>query len=381
MQITSLFHSFFMGGFECSTHRLRHGRRLDMITASRHDTYAALDYHRLRAHGLLTARDGLRWHLIEPRPGQYDFSSVLPQIRAARAAGVQVIWDLCHYGWPEDLDVFEPAFIRRFAAMVRAFVQVLASETDDIVPFFTPVNEISFLSWAGGDAGHLEPYVSGRSFELKSQLVRAAIEAIETVWQRYPQARMVHPDPMVHIVADPLRPHQNDEAEGYRRAQFQAWDMLSGRLSPLLGGHPRYLDIVGVNYYCNNQWVYEGSMLSLDDPRRRPLHRMLEEIYDRYHRPMLISETGIEGDDRPGWLRHIGQEARTALALGVPVHGVCLYPVMNHPGWLDERHCLNGLWDFDAARTVYTPLADELFAQQALMGDDTSILESASQCA
>ena len=37
----SLFRSFVQGGFECSTHRRRDGRRLDVIAASGHDRHAA----------------------------------------------------------------------------------------------------------------------------------------------------------------------------------------------------------------------------------------------------------------------------------------------------------------------------------------------------
>ena len=84
----SPFRSFFMGGFECSTHRLRSGRRLDVIAATAHDRLALADYRRLADVGMTTIRDGLRWHLIERTPGKYDFSSVLPMLSAARQAGV-----------------------------------------------------------------------------------------------------------------------------------------------------------------------------------------------------------------------------------------------------------------------------------------------------
>src|SRR5439155_6490446 len=84
-----MFQSFFMGGFECSTHRLRSGRRLDLIAATAHDRFAAEDYARLKTRGLRVAREGARWHLIEQTPGHYDFSSVLPLLRAARATGTQ----------------------------------------------------------------------------------------------------------------------------------------------------------------------------------------------------------------------------------------------------------------------------------------------------
>ena len=59
---------------------------------------------------------------------------------------MQVIWDLFHYGWPDDIDIFSPEFVSRFASMVRAFMEVLANETDQ-TPFVTPVNEISFIAW------------------------------------------------------------------------------------------------------------------------------------------------------------------------------------------------------------------------------------------
>ena len=80
------FKSFLMGGFECSTHRIRSGRRLDMIAATRHDQFAEKDYTRLLNLGMGTARDGLRWHLIETEPYKYDLSSLEAQARAAALA-------------------------------------------------------------------------------------------------------------------------------------------------------------------------------------------------------------------------------------------------------------------------------------------------------
>src|SRR6266436_4307577 len=100
-----MFQSFFSGGFECSTHRSLSGRRLDLIAATKHDKYVAADYARLQELGIRTIREGIRWHLIEQTQHQYDFTSVLPMLRTARDAGLEVIWDLCHYGWPDDVDI------------------------------------------------------------------------------------------------------------------------------------------------------------------------------------------------------------------------------------------------------------------------------------
>jgi len=90
---------------------------------------------------------------------------------------------------------------------------------------------------------------------------------------------------------------------------------------------------------------------------------MLAEVYERYHRPLFIAETGSENRIRPSWFRYICGETRAAIATGIPVHGICLYPILNHPGWLDSRHCYNGLWDYpdaDGNRRIYEPLAREL---------------------
>jgi hypothetical protein len=62
------------------------------------------------------------------------------------------------------------------------------------------------------------------------------------------------------------------------------------------------------------------------------------------------------------------REIFTAMAEGVPVEGICLYPIVNHPGWDDDRHCHNGLFDYaDAAghRDTFGPLAEEIVRRSA----------------
>ncbi|MEG3918412.1 beta-glucosidase [Microcoleus sp. T3_A4] len=366
LPIRLMFQSFFMGGFECSTHRVQSGKRLDVTAATGHDKFAAADYQRLQEQGIYTVREGLRWHLIEQTPGKYDFSSSLPIIRAARDMKMQVIWDLFHYGWPDDIDIFSPEFVSRFANMVRAFMEVLTEETDQ-TPFVTPVNEISFIAWAGGDVAYINPFAKGRGDELKIQLVKAAIAAIESVWEVNPGTRIVQIDPTINIIADPDKPEDRDAAEGYRLSQYQAWDMLAGRFRPELGGKEKYLDIIGVNYYDRNQWIHNEDPMKYTDPLYRPFREMLQEVFERYRRPLFIAETGTEDDFRPVWFNYVCTEVMGAMKAGVPIEGICLYPIVNHPGWDDDRHCYNGLWDYcneSGDREIYQPLADELQFQR-----------------
>lgn len=355
---TGLFRSFLQGGFESSTHRRAHDRqRVDVIAASHHDLHAEHDYRELASHGILTVRDGLRWHEIEREPGRYDWSSLERQRAGAAASGTEVIWDLLHYGWPDDIDIWSTHFVERFAEFAAAAARHIGPGPVGQRRFYAPVNEISFFSWGGGDVAYLNPFARGRGFELKVQLARASIAAMEAILRVDPAARFVHADPVINVVTDASRPQDAGAAEGHRLAQYQAWDMLAGRAWPQIGGRPELLDIVGVNFYHNNQWIHGGPPLAFDNPRARPLRELLADTYARYGRPIFIAETGIEGDARTPWLRMILREVRAAIALGVPVEGVCLYPVLDHPGWDDDRYCPNGLlrWSAVAAERHADP--------------------------
>ncbi|MBA1244417.1 hypothetical protein G7016_16910 [Pseudomonas japonica] len=150
------------------------------------------------------------------------------------------------------------------------------------MPYYCPVNEISFWAWAGGDVAYFNPGATGRGLELKHQLVRASIAAIEAVRAIEPRARFVQADPLINVRAAPGRPGDAEPAEG---------------------------------------------------------------------------------DTREPWLDYIGQQVAQAMAAGVPLEGVCLYPVLDYLGWDDDRHCHTGLLgfaDIHGHRQVHGPSAAAL---------------------
>jgi beta-glucosidase/6-phospho-beta-glucosidase/beta-galactosidase len=355
--------SFILGGFECSTHRRFDGRRLDMIDATAHDRFALEDYRRLTQLGIGAARDGLRWHLIETTRGKYDFSSVEMQLIAAETTGVRVIWDLFHYGYPDDIDIFSAEFPDRFAAFAAAFASYHRRVTGRAAAV-VPINEISFYSWIAGEEGKFHPYAVDRGDELKLQLVRSAITGIKAMRSVEPDTFIMSSEPAVNVISRPEEPWFAVEAENYRRSQYQAIDMLTGLLDPHLGGETSLIDMIGVNYYPHNQWFFpDREMVPMEDPLYRPLGDILREVYERYDTPLVISETGTEDERRRPWFRYVVDESRRAINAGVDLRGVCIYPIVNHPGWVDERHCYNGLWDYAderGERPIFEPLACEI---------------------
>lgn len=122
-----------------------------MLNFTQLDRQVSSYYELLRSFNIRTVRDGTCWPLIE-RAGSYDFSSVIPMLEAAKQHDIQVIWNVFHYGYPDNLDIFAPAFVDRFAQYCRALAHFI-HDNYERVPFYTPINEISFLAWAAGDAG------------------------------------------------------------------------------------------------------------------------------------------------------------------------------------------------------------------------------------
>jgi len=287
-------------------------------------------------------------------------------LRAAHDTGTQVIWDICHWGWPDDIDIWSPAFIDRFARFAGV-VAALVQEETDAAPFYVPINEISFWAWAGGSLGYINPLAENRGNRLKIILAQATIAAIEAIRAVDPRARIASAEPTIHVIPRSSDPQDIVAAQQYNLAQFEALDLLSGRMRPELGGRPDYVDIVGVNYYIHNQWVDGDLPVPLDHPQHRALGRLLADIHHRYGRPLFVAETGIEGELRSAWLRVIGSEVVAARQAGVPVVGVGLYPITDYPGWVDERCCSTGLLGDVGAkgfRPVDQPLASELMLQQ-----------------
>ncbi|HEX4950753.1 MAG TPA: glycoside hydrolase [Blastocatellia bacterium] len=361
-----MFRSFLQAGFEGTTGYNRHGEWIDQIVATEHDLHVNEDYARLRELGLLTVREAVRWPLVNPTAGRYDFSSLVPFLEASTKYDLEIIYDLFHFGYPAHIDLFTRDFPSQFADYCYAVGRYLREQVPH-ARYFTPVNEPSFFSWAAGEVGLFAPHARGRGFELKVQLIRAALAGINALRAALPTARIVNVDPLCRVAASPE--HINRQAEIHHfneQVVFQSWDMLSGRLMPELGGSRQHLDIVGINYYWTNQWEWCGSTLPEDDARRVPLSDLIRAVWQRYRAPMLITETSHLEDARALWWHNLKEEVTTLLHEQVPLHGVCLYPILSMPEWHARNEWARlGLWDLEAsngrlARVPHAPLLEAI---------------------
>ena len=274
----SPYRSFWQAGFEGADHINGSGRSLCLNTLTDHIQRADEDFSAANTMGLRTVRESLSWRGIERGAG-HDFAHADRLLGYARMRGVQVLWTLCHYGLPDGLDIFDPHFGERLASYCGAFARHLRAQgDDDAARVYTPLNEISFLAWAVCETGLMHPHIGDRKadgYALKKALARATILAIDAIRDEDPDARILLVDPLIHITAE----CEDDEepAAAICAHQFQAWDMIAGRLEPSLGGSHAHLDLIGINYYPWNQWLH-GSDATLEWPHASAIHGMRDGV-------------------------------------------------------------------------------------------------------
>lgn len=368
------FETFFIGGYECADHINRSGERINLLMETQHDIRVAEDYEALAAIGIKTVREGICWSNVENTAGIYDFSEVKNRMDAAEKFGIMQIWDLIHFGYPDGIYPTHPLFCDRFVKLCAAFSEFYRVASAKQL-FVVPINEISFLSWHSGDVRGTVPFAVGSGWDIKYHLCKAAILGIQELKKHSPDCRIILVEPLVKI-------HNAIDAEDvaletHNAHQFQAMDIIAGRMCPELGGSEDYLDLLGFNYYWNCQWELDSEPLPWPETetRRIPLSVLLSIAYSRYNKPILLSETGHFGCGRLDWLHEITNECLIAQKNGVDLRGICIYPVTDRPDWDDlSRYFDCGIWDLDASgnRIAHQEFIDALIQAQTLFDNGTN---------
>ena len=386
------FSSFWMAGYECADHLNRYGNRVDLLKATAHIERLEEDYSLLSEFNIKTVREGVRWSHVERRPYQYDWRDFTQMLSTAKSRGAQQLWDLCHFGYPDDLSPLHPHFTRRFVAFCRSFVEAYRSIDSDNTILVTPFNEINFISWLGGEVAATSPFCVRQGWEVKYHLMRAYIMGIRAMKEMDGNLMIVSTEPLIHIV--PPEDAGIDElvhTRHLREDQFQSMDILFGKICPELDGGPDLIDIIGLNFYYANQWEYRTFKplpWAAHDrhPEWRPLHLLSEEIVNRYGKPIAITETSHAGEDRPLWIGHIVDECMLMLENGLPLLGLCIYPILDRPDWDHPDHYhYSGLWHrsgheiLDMSNILNEPYADAIRSgQRRLRGKLAERLSSLS---
>jgi beta-glucosidase len=345
---------------------------------------------------LQALRWGVPWYKVEPEPGKFDWSwidEVLPYI--VEELGVLPILDLMHYGCP---DWLEKGFINKdYPKRVAEYSAAFAERYKHLIQWYTPLNEPIVTALMCGMRGAWPPYQRGEKgyIRVMLQLARGIIETVNAIHSVQDDAVMIHIEAtgLTRTIREDLASLAREETH----RGYLCYDLISGRITQdhllfswLLrnGAAPDELaklqekaielDILGMNFYP--QWstkqIYldkKGRIAFRDaEPEGDGFSELIRDYYERYKRPIMITETSAVGSDeiRLRWLRSSVNAIKDLRRDGVPVIGYTWFPLFTMIDWryrfgtdaLENYYLELGLYKLNrkrGPRWCDTPLVEE----------------------
>jgi hypothetical protein len=106
-------------------------------------------------------------------------------------------------------------------------------------------------------------------------------------------------------------------------------------VSPCWALEPLQVDVLGLDYYCHSEWLYDGVAAHAPSPKPTGLAGVIQQYADRYDMPLMLTETNLRGlpTDQVSWLRYVLEQCELAIAQGVDLHGLCWFPQVDSCDW------------------------------------------------
>jgi beta-glucosidase/6-phospho-beta-glucosidase/beta-galactosidase len=369
-------------------------RALDEYELTQHYKLWQSDIDLVAATGVQAVRWGIPWHIVQPSLDKWDWEWTDRALEyLVTVKGITPILDLMHYGTPMWL---HNSFINAsYPQRVAEYTAAVVARYKSLVKYYTPLNEPMVNASMSGFKAEWPPYLSGddgyvklalaiaRGIVLSTQAIKAEqAEAVtvqvEALWHTFTRdeslkARAVRANARQFLCFDLTRGHVDDDHvlfEYLRENGVTDTDLHWFQQNPVT------FDIFGANYY---PWSYaELRMHPNGEPhtvvRRASGHKIeliLREAWERYHMPIMITETSSNGDAkaRARWMDETIDTVCSLREQGVPIIGYTWFPLFTMVNWeyrkgrrtLDKYLVHLGLYDsaFDAEgilRRQETPL-------------------------
>ncbi len=388
----ALDHGFVVAsGIECSAPLVAGGVRQDELVKTGHDLRYAEDLALVAAWGIRYLRYGIPFHVVARDPALLDWSWTDRALAAVRAAGIEPIVDLLHFGVPDDLTGFGDARLPdRFVAYAGAF-----AERYPWVRWYTPVNEPLISATFSAQLGWWnERAADDRSFVTAIDRVSTCAAAgMAAIRARRADAIFVQSDACE--TWQPASTAALEQAGFLQQRRFVTWDLSYGRrpapsvvtwLAASGLGEDRLAwfaehgssagSIVGHDYYAGNEWIVEGGgrVRPARADERQGYAAAAREYHAHFDLPFMLSETNWEGAAAPAWLARTWNDALQLRLEGLRIRGYTWYGFVDHVDWdsslreVAGRPNACGLVDLDR---VAHPVGEtyRLLAQDALRGE------------
>jgi beta-glucosidase len=371
------------------------GRTLDEYELTEHYERWQSDIGLFAKLGLKSVRYGIPWHRINPARDEWKFQHADEPLKRLLDLGIQPIVDLVHYGLPPWI---EGAYLNPdFPEFMAEYSARVADRFKGRIHTYTPLNEPRVTAWYCGKLGWWPPARRGwRGFlDVMLGVCRGIVRSVEAMRSVDPQIVFAHVDATDLFEAATL--DLQGEAERRQELVFLALDLITGKVRPehslyswLLKNrviesdlqwfveHAIELDIVGINLYplfSEKRLVRSGGRLRVQMRYAQAdiIDRLSELYWNRYQRPLFISETASEGavPRRRAWLEDSVVAVRRVREQGIPLMGYTWWPLFALITWgyregrkaPSEYIKQMGLWDLVPGATGLERLPTELVAR------------------
>ncbi len=395
----------FLWGSAVSGHQIEGGNRhsdwwhWELATESQPTSGQAVDHwNRFEEdHALLAAmghqvfRFGIEWSRLEPRRGEFDRVAAEHyrcMLQSLRDHGIKICLTLHHWVLPQWVaqqdDWRNPDTVEQFLRYVAFVVEEFA----EFPEMWITLNEPMVASLAGNISRDFPPQRrSLRAFrQVTRNMLRAHAGAYRIIHARCPKARVG-----LAMAYPYLQPWGSRGLAGCyerllvrlgRSAIYRAWDdsVRTGRVHPLFGrgkiaGLADSIDFCGINYYFRMtprfSWrhphacfldlaaVPEGTETNDFQWQIWPegMRHIIEEVWQRFGKPIVITENGIANEDDTKRGRYIVEHVRqmhAAVQAGIPVEGYFHWSFIDNFEWKEGYEMKFGLVEVDRADAALT---------------------------
>lgn len=333
------------------------GKVLDEYELTDHYHLWRSDFDRISELGPDSVRWGIPWYKVQPEKHRWDWSFVdeaLPYIVEGKK--LDLVLDLMHYGvptWMEKayLDPDYPKYVEEYTAAV-------IQRYGDLLKFATPYNEPHTACEFCGNRGEWPPYLSGyegyfavlkgvvKGTQRQTRLLQEA--GITCVQVECSGGYLATDSDLEHLAA----------AERVRQEMF--FNFLTGDYAGLESWFPEFasyglkekdlrefadnrckIDVMGVNFYPQFSYhdlVREANgALGIREHHlwTKDLERKIRERYERFHCPIMITETSVRDDPdmKKRWLVEASETVFRLYKEGLPVYGFFWFPIIDMVDW------------------------------------------------
>lgn len=333
-------------------------RALDEYELTQHYKLWKQDFDLVAETGVNAVRWGIPWHRVQPGHDQWDWEwtdNALDYL--VNIKGITPILDLMHYGTPLWLEnsLINTSYPQRVAEYARA----VAARYKSLVRYYTPLNEPMVNADMCGNKAEWPPYLSGDDgyVKLTLALAKGIVLTTQAIRAEQPDAITVQVEALWHTFTND---DSLEEAAALDNArQYLCFDLATGRvedgyvLMNYLCSHgvtnadldwfrknAVTFDFFGANFY---PWSYSelrkgsnGSIKHVTGNTAGPeIAVVLREAYERYHMPIIVTETSAREDvrGRAQWMDETLDTVRALRVEGIPIVGYTWFPLFTMVDW------------------------------------------------